>query len=725
MSVDFNGPAAEVFQILRSYNYEVVLYDEDGNQVYEPEEGRRFFCKPTNMLCSIVDDGDNSSTRLYLSQSANINKLKGLIDTLRHMAPKYNMLFNVRKYGRELSPKDFSTNHSVKEAIATSKKKKVEESMKVFEGMYGTTRSSYVKLENARMIVRHDGVVREDLIGARGRNIHAIFVENAIGERFKFPVNNLSGARAMTQHVNHGGGFNDAVGESIINMAEDFANLATANRYIRANGPNLNEGAEDIRKKVREKMAESRRMFERMFRPGGYKAEAAKINERASTLSETEEEVNEYINEIENLRGLLTVEGVELSEGVYKSVAKALGENSGFQGDDDEAVPGAGGGTSDGMLDMDEAREKTAPMISVMGRPVSADAWNKLKAGQIDLRQQPEVGFSTGKDDPGKPPLFKDRSSELAMKLGAIVKVCGDDSMANFLSYVNDALLHAKDPTELRNLRRIGVQALRAAHLPMSEGMMLNSPVIKEFNEWIAGHSPDAILMQEEDEELDEDVPLGSPQTITFQANVNGQNVTVTATNHPAVAGDNPSDPSHPGSDRAANLSFDNIMTQDGRRIDPRSLDASTQQQLQQQAVQELGERVGDDTFHEDEEPRSFMHEMDEDEWSLGAKHLGFARGEDTENEALMSIPSQQPDAEVGAGGMMPMDPSMGGDNMEIEFGGCGDDNGDLTGDDVILPTNMGNSLEREVSPEIDSPEKAIEIDRLRQLAGMARPGQF
>jgi hypothetical protein len=146
-AVNFEAVAKETFQVLRSYEYEVVLYDDDGNQVFEPNEARRLFAKPENLLISIVDDGEDSSVRCYLSKSTDIESVMGLIDALRSMATKYNMTFHVRKYDRVLSPKDFSTRASVTEHKRTE--------MKIVEQLYGTSRSSYLKLENARMVIRH------------------------------------------------------------------------------------------------------------------------------------------------------------------------------------------------------------------------------------------------------------------------------------------------------------------------------------------------------------------------------------------------------------------------------------------------------------------------------------------------------------------------------------------------------------------------------------------
>jgi hypothetical protein len=222
--IDFSDFSSEVFQILRAYGRDIVLYDDSGKRVFEPSEARRMYVIGDNILVSIVEDGDNSAVKMFLSPSLNLTQVQGFLETLRRLAIQSNLLFHVKKYNKEIKPKDFATQASVNE--------QKEIPMNIMEGLYGTSKSSYLKLENARMIVRHSARIKEHVIGDRGRNIHSIFVENAQGERFLFPVNMLSGARAMAQHVSKGGNFADQVGGQIVRMAHDFRNLAQVTTHI-------------------------------------------------------------------------------------------------------------------------------------------------------------------------------------------------------------------------------------------------------------------------------------------------------------------------------------------------------------------------------------------------------------------------------------------------------------------------------------------------------------
>lgn len=237
--IDFSDFSSEVFQILRAYGKDIVLYDETGKRVFEPAEARRMYVIGDNILVSIVEDGDNSAVKMFLSPSLNLSQVQGFLETLRRLAVQSNLLFHVKKYNKEIKPKDFATQASVNE------QKEIQ--MNIMEGLYGTSKSSYLKLESARMIVRHSTRIKEHVIGDRGRHIHSIFVENAQGERFLFPVNMLSGARAMTQHVNKGGNFADEVGSQIVRMAQDFRNLAQVTNHIN-NLPGLQEAQKNNEK---------------------------------------------------------------------------------------------------------------------------------------------------------------------------------------------------------------------------------------------------------------------------------------------------------------------------------------------------------------------------------------------------------------------------------------------------------------------------------------------
>ena len=306
--IDFSDFSSEVFQILRAYGKDIVLYDDTGKRVFEPAEARRMYVIGDNILVSIVEDGDNSAVRLFLSPSLNLSQVQGFLETLRRLAVQSNLLFHVKKYNKEIKPKDFATSASVNEQKETS--------MNIMEGLYGTSKSSYLKMENARMIVRHSTRIKEHVIGDRGRHIHSIFVENAQGERFLFPVNMLSGARAMTNHVNNGGNFADEVGSQIVRMAQDFRNLAQVTTHIK-NDKTLGESAETLRVAIMESMKSTKRSFARIYTEATYLGESAKVASNTN-LTEGSESLSESV------AALADILGPTISESALLSVARSV-----------------------------------------------------------------------------------------------------------------------------------------------------------------------------------------------------------------------------------------------------------------------------------------------------------------------------------------------------------------------------------------------------------------
>jgi hypothetical protein len=115
---------------------------------------------------------------------------------------------------------------------------------------YGSKKTSYQTLESVKVIVRHRKPVDEEVRGSRSRAIKAIFIERA-GERFRFPHNYLTGARAMARHMNEGGEMTDTVGQYIIEKTGNLLKLKEFYQYVTRNKL-INEASEDIISIVKE-----------------------------------------------------------------------------------------------------------------------------------------------------------------------------------------------------------------------------------------------------------------------------------------------------------------------------------------------------------------------------------------------------------------------------------------------------------------------------------------
>ena len=99
--------------------------------------------------------------------------------------------------------------------------------------MYGTSQKSFLEQGTAKIIIQHSKTVDETKMGARSRNINAIYIENSDGERFKFANNYLPGARAMARHVSNEGHTRDDRGGHIVEIMQEMNDLKTFVRAIK------------------------------------------------------------------------------------------------------------------------------------------------------------------------------------------------------------------------------------------------------------------------------------------------------------------------------------------------------------------------------------------------------------------------------------------------------------------------------------------------------------
>ena len=139
----------------------------------------------------------------------------------------------------------------------------------VAEGLRGTSKSSFENLDKTRLIIRHKGKVDETVPGARSRQIQSLYIENSDGERFKYPLTHLAGARAMQRHVSNGGRPHDDFGQHIIQTSEDIAKLNSFSRYA-SNKDQLNDNASDMIEKTKMKLENLRTYVKNLSKQSHY-----------------------------------------------------------------------------------------------------------------------------------------------------------------------------------------------------------------------------------------------------------------------------------------------------------------------------------------------------------------------------------------------------------------------------------------------------------------------
>ena len=149
---------------------------------------------------------------------------------------------------------------------------------------------------NAKVVIQHSRAIGEG--EQRFRNIGALFVENAQGERFKMPFSSIGGAKAMARHVSEGGNPYDSFGQHISEIVNEINTLGKFIRASRGNQFAQNTDALGIVEDAVKHYADLKRKAKKMIGKRGYKEIFSGYNPMEVTeLDETIERVREvFVN---------------------------------------------------------------------------------------------------------------------------------------------------------------------------------------------------------------------------------------------------------------------------------------------------------------------------------------------------------------------------------------------------------------------------------------------
>ena len=248
--------AYDLFQKLRARHSPITLGSESAESTSDPAEARFF-----NFVYS--EDGeskgpitislvDKRAMKVFfsdniLSQLRNKDNWYGFLRELRNFAKRNLLMFDARDIAKsQLDTRDFGWLSKVD---GTMKQSDITVSEST---MWGSKRRSYQALESVKMIVQHTKSVDETVPGARSRSIQAIYLERNDGERYKFPYNYLTGARAMARHITEGGTPYDPLGQHILGTIKEMRDLSKFARMTKTHA--LEDGsAAEVRQRVVER----------------------------------------------------------------------------------------------------------------------------------------------------------------------------------------------------------------------------------------------------------------------------------------------------------------------------------------------------------------------------------------------------------------------------------------------------------------------------------------
>jgi len=233
----------DLFDKVRSRFTNLEMGDETGAVTIDPAEARffdfDFVNEGVNLGRVSISLNDLGSLKIYYSQGITENQ-DDIATQMWYNFLKEMRLFSMRRLLR-FDTRDIAKNNLDKndfQHLAATQGPKEEPDMNTMNesrwNHKSSSKTSRAVQGKTEVIVRHTKAVEETYPGARSqsKNIKAIFIQNADGERFKYPFIHTAGAFAMAQHVDHGGVPHDPAGKAIIKMSEDIAKLGEFQRHI-------------------------------------------------------------------------------------------------------------------------------------------------------------------------------------------------------------------------------------------------------------------------------------------------------------------------------------------------------------------------------------------------------------------------------------------------------------------------------------------------------------
>ena len=316
---DLNVVAEQLFNEIRGRFPSVTIGDGEGNTTNEPSQARFYefdFKSLDNVLgkvsvsldeksgVTIMYNKDFTEEVGYTEQEDWYNFLKGM----RVFAKKRLLNFEVRDINKSnFTQRDYSY------MAANRGETKMNES-----ALRGNAKTSFQKIGNAKLRIKHTGPIGEG--ESRTKKIGSLFIENAEGEKFKYPFKHLSGARAMAIHVSEGGHPFDDFGKHITGLSEELSNLRKFKTYMGRSSVMAESLAEHM-DTVNERIATVKKTVQSLQKVSNYKT-AFESFEPSDAVDVPEEVAENWIDQ-------LTVKqfNEELKD-VFPYIYKLVGEST-------------------------------------------------------------------------------------------------------------------------------------------------------------------------------------------------------------------------------------------------------------------------------------------------------------------------------------------------------------------------------------------------------------
>jgi hypothetical protein len=218
--------AKDLFDKIRGRYQNVTLGNQESTITNEPGQARFFDVKITNGQNVNLALDEKSLTIMYSQKLFDEDQIGkdnwySFLKELRMFAKKRMLNFDIRDITKSnLDRRDYEYLRKEKFGDTTMSESK----------LYGTSKKSFQDIGSSKLIITHTESMNYET--NRSTKIKSIHIENADGERFKYPYKHLSGARAIARHVSEGGNLYDDFGKHVVGLSEELSKLRKFKTYM-------------------------------------------------------------------------------------------------------------------------------------------------------------------------------------------------------------------------------------------------------------------------------------------------------------------------------------------------------------------------------------------------------------------------------------------------------------------------------------------------------------
>lgn len=235
--------SAALFDKIRSRFDNVSIGDSKAHRTVDPEQGRFFNFDYIsndgtnfgNITISLIDEnslkiyyGSNITDQLSEEQE---KEWFTFLRNLKNFAKRNMLTFDTRDINR--SNLDLRDIRQQANSDGTYNKDELAIAESRLYGLGNNKHVSFGDVGTHKIIIKHNNQIDPEKRGDRARKIEHIFIETPVGERFLLGHTNLHGARAVANHLRHGGRFGDEGSELIDEMVKEMASMKHFVRSMR------------------------------------------------------------------------------------------------------------------------------------------------------------------------------------------------------------------------------------------------------------------------------------------------------------------------------------------------------------------------------------------------------------------------------------------------------------------------------------------------------------